>query len=163
MERVNLILEATKMATQDIGVIIDDNNLRILTILATSDKPVRRADLASWAGLNAKDGSFQYRLRSLAEKGLIRGQRQNGKTYLTLTNEGRYKARGIIGLLRFVVKEKLNDPEYRPYRDKILRLNSCIDTIYEKLEKEGLVATNGQGRIIQIVNSQRSQHIGERM
>ena len=70
-KNINLVLEAVEAAEHDIGLVLQEDSLRILSVLAAASRPLRRADLANFAGFNPEAGVFEYRLRKLLENGLL--------------------------------------------------------------------------------------------
>ncbi len=147
-ENINLILEAVKAAEQDIGLVLQDESLRVLSVLAAASRPLRRADLATLSGFDPDAGNpFEYRLKKLMEAKMLVKESQNGATYYDLTDIGRKKVRGILGLLKYVAQNRLNEPKYVPHRERIVSICTTIDTIFNKLEEKGLVSATGNGEV----------------
>lgn len=134
-----LVLKAVEIARADMEPIIEENNLRILAILASMDRPIRRAKLAELSGYDYENGAFEYRLKKLTENGILRRKRKNRDTFYELTSIGKHQVKGVIGLLEFVLRNRLSDPRYAAHRERIMSIYLVIDSVYDKLAREGYV------------------------
>jgi repressor of nif and glnA expression len=132
-------LRAVEIARAEMEPIIEENNLRILAILACMDRPMRRAKLAELSGYDYENGAFEYRLKKLTENGILRRKRNNRDTFYELTTVGKHQVRGIIGLLQFVLRKRLSDPRYTAHKERIMSICLVIDSVYDKLAREGYV------------------------
>jgi len=147
-ESINLVLEAVRVAEQDIGLVLQEDSLRILSVLATASRPLRRVELATLSGFDPEVGVFEYRLKKLSESKMIQKVRQNGNvTYYDLTDIGQHKVRGIIGLLKYIAQKRLDEAQYAPHREKIVSICRTIDTIFNKLETKGYVSILGNHEV----------------
>jgi DNA-binding PadR family transcriptional regulator len=141
--RVNLILEAVKLAEKDLDMVLDERKLRFLSALAAAGS-LQRKNLAEYAGFDPRDGVFEYHLRKLIADQIIRkAQNGNGSTIYELTPIGRQKVKGLIGFLKYIITTKLEDSSYVSYREQLISINKVIRDVEKRLLDAGLIKISG--------------------
>lgn len=133
--KVKFVTTVMNDLRHDLELFVDIKRCRVLAVLALHPSPIDRKELAELAGLDPNVGETGRMLQELERLQYIVPVERNRKPkrYL-ITREARELAETIIGTFFFAAENKVDDPKWRPHRQRLLEFCGILRESLKMIE-----------------------------
>ena len=133
--KVRFVTTVMNDLRRDLELFLDIKRCRILAVLALHPSPIYREQLAELSGLDPHVGETGRMFEELENRQYIVPVDPNKKPLqYVITREAREVAETIIGTFFFAADNKLDDPRWRPHRNRLLEFCRILKGSLKTLE-----------------------------